>query len=170
MKSHRLELFWAEKVKIAQFIIQSQEETKVPAARTHPQTLRQIVNNDQRFQVFLKFSLAVSSWFPFPPATDFDIEKDLTEIRDIYGAPAIPSEISEIYIRRAEFLQWDPSSPLSDFYSQWKSILSSIETSLSELTEEREACSRYISLRGLRTLVGGVNLSTMRNYILFLSR
>ncbi|WCL50206.1 hypothetical protein [Leptospira sp. GIMC2001] len=175
MKSTTLELFWVEKIKLTQNTINltkgltdSQldfpDDLALPSIR---KSLHAMVSNDRRFANYLPFSLKMSGLFRFSPASQDEIERELTKIRDLFNPPALPPKLSEIIIRDPGNIDLsDTNSSLLPLFKSWVGVLNSIEKAIENLSEEDAICLRYFSLSGIYVIPAAINMTAMQNHFL----
>lgn len=171
MKSYRVEIFWTEKVKIVQYIVQkidSRLNQGIDNEKliTIEKNLKTIINQDKKIALFMGISLKFSSLFPFPTITDIEIEQELNSIRDMYPVPRLPTELDSIYIHSAKDIEWE-SKELEKFYQDWKNTLVHWEKNLISINEKLEGKLRYFSVKGIRSILFGINASSFKNLYLF---
>lgn len=174
MKSPTLDLFWVEKIKITQTILNSlnglsQDDLLLSGERTSRSVVKSIehmIQNDRRISVYLPLSMKLSLFLPFSRLESTELENELTAIRDLFDPPALPVHLSDIIARRASELDIDTNNPtLGELWKAWRNILQDLEILLEEKTEEQILRYRYLSWRGAFSIPAIINHTATHNYM-----
>ncbi|EMY76925.1 hypothetical protein LEP1GSC060_3261 [Leptospira weilii serovar Ranarum str. ICFT] len=171
MKSDLLAIFWTEKIKLTQYIIQttknfsSQQLDFSAAPRESVRSFLQgMVAGDFFLRVSLPISVGISSILPIARQSEEDIEKDLVRLRDQFGSPALPIGLKEIITQSAEELFFEDCNPeLKPLFLRWKGILAKLEKTIQGLNKKDSLKYRYFSVIGIVSLPVAINYFEMQN-------
>lgn len=178
MKSTTLELFWVEKIKLTQYTWNhishlTDQGLDYPgdlARGNIRKTLRSEFIVDRKFLFYLPISIRMSQILPFSPMGQSELERELTQVRDICNPPALPTNLSDLIVRSSDDLDFRETDPgLHVFFQDWKETLNRLEAIFTSITEEDALRLRYFSLKGIFSLPSAVNLTAMTNHHLFAS-
>jgi len=169
MMPHIIEIFWMEKLRFTQYCFL--EISKIPVSQLEVSTvdrpksiswaLDQMAAFDRNFAFYLPISIRFASFFFLGKVDEAEIEKDIESIRDKFTPPAFPNGFFNINITAAKDLMVPPADPTtSKLMKEWRLTLLKIEERLSRFTEEDAYRKRYVSLSGLHTVPGAINVST----------
>ncbi|EMJ97665.1 hypothetical protein [Leptospira alstonii] len=172
MESDLLAIFWTEKIKLTQYIIQTTKnlsskqldfsvESRGESVRSF---LQGMVAGDFFLRVSLPISVGISSILPIARQSEEDIEKDLVRFRDQFGSPALPIGLKEIITQSAEELFFEDCNPeLKPLFLRWKRILAKLEKTIQGLNKKDSLKYRYFSVIGIVSLPVAINYFEMQN-------
>ncbi|EKO52163.1 MULTISPECIES: hypothetical protein [Leptospira] len=171
MKSDLLAIFWTEKIKLTQYIIQTtknfsseQLDFSVAPRESVRSFLQGMVAGDFFLRVSLPISVGISSILPIARQSEEEIEKDLVRFRDQLGSPALPIGIKEIITQSADELFFEDCSPeLKPLFIRWKKILIRLEKTIQGLRTKDSLKYRYFSVMGIVSLPVAINYFEMQN-------
>ncbi|AVQ11433.1 Uncharacterized protein XB16_1101 [Leptospira santarosai] len=171
MESDLLTIFWTEKIKLTQYIIQTtknfssnQLDFSTTSRESIRSFLREMVAGDFFLRVSLPISVGISSILPIPRQSEEEIEKDLVRFRDQFGSPALPIGLKEIITQSAEELFFeDCNSELKPLFLRWKKILVRLEKTIQALSVKDSLKYRYFSVLGIVSLPVAINYFEMQN-------
>ncbi|PJZ69908.1 hypothetical protein CH373_13335 [Leptospira perolatii] len=170
-----LGLFWTEKIKLSQYIIQTVKDLS-DVQLDHPdslgETVRRYLNSmvasDFLFRLSLPVSVGISSVLPLSRQSEADIEKDLVKVRDLFGSPALPVGLKEIIVTSAEELYYDTCNPsLKPVLDRWIKILRRIEKTIQNVSKKDSLKYRYFSVLGVISLPVAINYFGTQNLFYF---
>ncbi|WP_002163423.1 hypothetical protein [Leptospira interrogans] len=171
MESDLLAIFWTEKIKLTQYIIQStknfsskQLDFSVTPRESVRFFLQGMVAGDFFLRVSLPISVGISSILPIARQSEEEIEKDLVRLRDQLGSPALPIGIKEIITQSADELFFEDCNPeLKPLFIRWKKILIRLEKTIQGLSTKDSLKYRYFSVIGIVSLPVAINYFEMQN-------
>ncbi|AKP24695.1 conserved hypothetical protein [Leptospira interrogans serovar Manilae] len=171
MESDLLAIFWTEKIKLTQYIIQTtknfsskQLDFSVTPRESVRFFLQGMVAGDFFLRVSLPISVGISSILPIARQSEEEIEKDLVRLRDQLGSPALPIGIKEIITQSAEELFFEDCNPeLKPLFIRWKKILIRLEKTIQGLSTKDSLKYRYFSVIGIVSLPVAINYFEMQN-------
>ncbi|APH42995.1 Uncharacterized protein A9P81_3487 [Leptospira interrogans serovar Copenhageni/Icterohaemorrhagiae] len=171
MESDLLAIFWTEKIKLTQYIIQTtknfsskQLDFSVTPRESVRFFLQGMVAGDFFLRVSLPISVGISSILPIARQSEEEIEKDLVRLRDQLGSPALPIGIKEIITQSADELFFEDCNPeLKPLFIRWKKILIRLEKSIQGLSTKDSLKYRYFSVIGIVSLPVAINYFEMQN-------
>ncbi|MBW0433383.1 hypothetical protein HGB47_07110 [Leptospira yasudae] len=171
MESDLLAIFWTEKIKLTQFIIQTTKNlsSKQLDYSTAPREsirsfLQAMVAGDFFLRVSLPISIGISSILPIARQSEEEIEKDLVRFRDQFGSPALPIGLKEIITQSAEELFFEDCNPeLKPLFLRWKRILVRLEKTIQGFGKKDSLKYRYFSVIGIVSLPVAINYFEMQN-------
>ncbi|MCG6166462.1 hypothetical protein LFX25_01170 [Leptospira sp. FAT2] len=171
MESDLLAIFWTEKIKLTQFIIQTTKNlsSKQLDYSTTPREsirsfLQAMVAGDFFLRVSLPISIGISSILPIARQSEEEIEKDLVRFRDQFGSPALPIGLKEIITQSAEELFFEDCNPeLKPLFLRWKRILVRLEKTIQGFGTKDSLKYRYFSVIGIVSLPVAINYFEMQN-------
>ncbi|WP_061226458.1 hypothetical protein [Leptospira interrogans] len=171
MESDLLAIFWTEKIKLTQYIIQTtknfsskQLDFSVTPRESVRFFLQSMVAGDFFLRVSLPISVGISSILPIARQSEEEIEKDLVRLRDQLGSPALPIGIKEIITQSADELFFEDCNPeLKPLFIRWKKILIRLEKTIQGLTTKDSLKYRYFSVIGIVSLPVAINYFEMQN-------
>ncbi|TGN00671.1 hypothetical protein [Leptospira yasudae] len=171
MESDLLAIFWTEKIKLTQFIIQTTKNlsSKQLDYSTAPREsirsfLQAMVAGDFFLRVSLPISIGISSILPIARQSEEEIEKDLVRFRDQFGSPALPIGLKEIITQSAEELFFEDCNPeLKPLFLRWKRILVRLEKTIQGFGTKDSLKYRYFSVIGIVSLPVAINYFEMQN-------
>lgn len=175
MNSSTLELFWVEKIKLTQNAInltRSLNDTQLDfpndvARLSIRKALEKMQMNDQKFATYLPFAIRFGTFVPLPKVSQLEIEQELTMIRDLFQAPALPPKLSEIIVRTADELDYSPCNPsLENIFKSWKQAITHQEKNVDKISEEDSYKYRYFSWKGIYIIPAAINMIAMENHSL----
>jgi hypothetical protein len=175
MKSSTLELFWVEKIKLTQNTINltrnlNDEQLDFPndvARLSIRKALQKMQINDQKFATYLPFAIRFGNLFPLPKVSQVEIEQELTMIRDLFQAPALPPKLSEIIVRSADEIEFSECNPsLENIFKPWKQAIGHQEMHVEKISEEDSYKYRYFSWKGIYIIPAAINMVAMENHFL----
>ncbi|EMJ57314.1 hypothetical protein LEP1GSC013_1972 [Leptospira interrogans serovar Valbuzzi str. Duyster] len=171
MESDLLAIFWTEKIKLTQYIIQTtknfsskQLDFSVTPRESVRFFLQGMVAGDFFLRVSLPISVGISSILPIARQSEEEIEKDLVRLRDQLGSPALPIGIKEIITQSADELFFEGCNPeLKPLFIRWKKILIRLEKTIQGLSTKDSLKYRYFSVIGIVSLPVAINYFEMQN-------
>ncbi|WP_061256421.1 hypothetical protein [Leptospira interrogans] len=171
MESDLLAIFWTEKIKLTQYIIQTtknfsskQLDFLVTPRESVRFFLQGMVAGDFFLRVSLPISVGISSILPIARQSEEEIEKDLVRLRDQLGSPALPIGIKEIITQSADELFFEDCNPeLKPLFIRWKKILIRLEKTIQGLSTKDSLKYRYFSVIGIVSLPVAINYFEMQN-------
>ncbi|AXR59812.1 hypothetical protein [Leptospira mayottensis] len=171
MESDLLAIFWTEKIKLTQYIIQTtknfssnQLDFSITSRKSVRSFLQDMVAGDFFLRVSLPISVGISSILPISRQSEEDIEKDLVRFRDQFGSPALPIGLREIITQSAEELFFEGcNSELKPLFFRWKKILVKLEKTIQALSVKDSLKYRYFSVIGIVSLPVAINYFEMQN-------
>lgn len=171
MESDLLAIFWTEKIKLTQYIIQTtknfsskQLDFSVTPRESVRFFLQGMVAGDFFLRVSLPISVGISSILPIARQSEEEIEKDLVRLRDQLGSPALPIGIKEIITQSADELFFEDCNPeLKPLFIRWKKILIRLEKTIQGLSTKDSLKYRYFSVIGIVSLPVAINYFEMQN-------
>ncbi|EJO77276.1 hypothetical protein ACO2J1_18550 [Leptospira interrogans] len=171
MESDLLAIFWTEKIKLTQYIIQTtknfsskQLDFSVTPRESVRFFLQSMVAGDFFLRVSLPISVGISSILPIARQSEEEIEKDLVRLRDQLGSPALPIGIKEIITQSADELFFEDCNPeLKPLFIRWKKILIRLEKTIQGLSTKDSLKYRYFSVIGIVSLPVAINYFEMQN-------
>lgn len=171
MESDLLAIFWTEKIKLTQYIIQTtknfsskQLDFSVTPRESVRFFLQGMVAGDFFLRVSLPISVGISSILPIARQSEEEIEKDLVRLRDQLGSPALPIGIKEIITQSADELFFEDCNPeLKPLFIRWKKILIRLEKTIQGLSTKDSLKYRYFSVTGIVSLPVAINYFEMQN-------
>ncbi|PJZ29847.1 hypothetical protein CH370_06705 [Leptospira kmetyi] len=171
MESDLLAIFWTEKIKLTQYIIQTtknfsskQLDFSVAPRESVRSFLQAMVAGDFFLRVSLPISVGISSILPIARQSEEEIEKDLVRFRDQFGSPALPIGLKEIITQSAEELFFEDCNPeLKPLFLRWKRILVRLEKTIRGLSSKDSLKYRYFSVIGIVSLPVAINYFEMQN-------
>ncbi|ASV10005.1 hypothetical protein B2G50_19610 [Leptospira interrogans serovar Canicola] len=171
MESDLLAIFWTEKIKLTQYIIQTtknfsskQLDFTVTPRESVRFFLQSMVAGDFLLRVSLPISVGISSILPIARQSEEEIEKDLVRLRDQLGSPALPIGIKEIITQSADELFYEDCNPeLKPLLIRWKKFLIRLEKSIQGLSTKDSLKYRYFSVIGIVSLPVAINYFEMQN-------
>ncbi|MEM7184380.1 MAG: hypothetical protein AAF518_26010 [Spirochaetota bacterium] len=159
---------WEEKIKLAQYVINTTAEFTIPQlGYTIPgdnwtvySHLHHIVWIDRMMRFSVPFSILASSLFPFKSLGEPDYALELEKVSRLYQTPSIPPGLGEIYVFKASTLNLTgvKTQKLIQLYSKWKASLQIAENYLLKLSEEDCRKKRFFSAVGVYSLPAGIEL------------
>ncbi|TGK06952.1 hypothetical protein EHO59_02195 [Leptospira semungkisensis] len=171
METELLGLFWTEKIKLSQYTIQTVKDlsdTQLDHTDALGETIRRYLNSiiatDFLFRISLPVSVGISSILPIPRQTEAELEKDLVKVRDLFGSPALPTNLKDIIVSSAENLYFEGCNPsLLPVFQRWKKILLRLEKSINGLAKKDSLKYRYLSVLGIVSLPVAINYFSTQN-------
>lgn len=171
MEPDLLAIFWTEKIKLTQYIIQitknfssKQLDFSVTPRESVRFFLQGMVAGDFFLRVSLPISVGISSILPIARQSEEEIEKDLVRLRDQLGSPALPIGIKEIITQSADELFFEDCNPeLKPLFIRWKKILIRLEKTIQGLSTKDSLKYRYFSVIGIVSLPVAINYFEMQN-------